>query len=88
MTDTALIAALDRLAGAVETLAEEQRITARTCRDILAAITDPDQQSPVADALHEMGGRLEALEETQATLVPGVHEVVAVIRARAQQRHP
>jgi len=83
--DAALTAALDRVAAALET---NTAATAQLGADILPelarilAALQPDEHSPVADALELLAQRVAALEATQGALVPGLREVVDAVRRR------
>ena len=76
---------LSQLAAGQQEVVREVRETRGVCQRILDAITEPDEQSPVADALEAITATVERLETTQAALMPGVHEVVTFIRSRTNR---
>jgi hypothetical protein len=84
-----LAEALNRLADTQAQLAtgqaelvQEVRATRGVCQRILDAITDPDGESPAAEALRGVDAAVGRLEATQGALVPEVRAVVQFVNSR------
>lgn len=83
--DAEMTAALHRTAETLATLTAAVREEGRQTRAMLQQLLEPQDASPVADALEALGQRVEALEEAQVALTAGVQEALRIMRRREQR---